>query len=144
MVIFISLLSCDNNIPSDEPIFDKNKAITEIKTAYSQWSIASENKDISTMYRLSYPGGNFEGMTNVCIDDWNSGGILYYKFSSVSVRYVDENEATIEGIADMIQGPNGHNINFKSNFVSGAVFYDGKWLLDGFNGFQDWQLIETY
>jgi hypothetical protein len=142
--ILFSIVSCAEESPKEETGFDEEKAITEIKSAYSQWALASQTRDIPTMYRLSYPGGNFEGATEVCVEMWNQDHIFYYLISSVNVHYATEDEAEADGIIDMIQGPNGNNFNFKSRFASSAVFYDGKWLLDGLNAFHTDQLIETY
>jgi hypothetical protein len=140
--ILILSFACENESPLREEEFNKDKAISEIKTAYSQWALASQNKDIPAMYRLSYPGGNFEGMTNVCIEDWDIGNVLYYKFSSLNVTYIDEESAEIEGIIDMLQGHPGSN--YKSIFRSSAEFYEEKWTLDGMNAFHVNQLIEIY
>lgn len=147
--ILISLISCEKKTSESEPVFDKEKAITEIKKAYYDWGTASKNRDIPTMYRLSYPSGNFEGMTENFSGDWNNGATIYLIFSSLNVSLDDQQSATVDGIVDMIQGPNdgginGTHINFKSYFMSSAVFYDGKWLLSGFNGFQNYQFIEDY
>jgi hypothetical protein len=142
--ILFSIVSCVKESSKEKTGFDEEKAKAEIKSAYSQWALASQTRDIPTMYRLSYSGGNFEGATAVCTETWNNGQILYYLISSVNVHYATENEAEADGIIDMIQGPNGNNYNYKSRFASSAVFYDGKWLLNGLNAFHTDQLIEIY
>jgi hypothetical protein len=141
LFILVSLISCEKNTPNNEVKFDRDKAKAEIKSAYMDWATASKNKNSATMYRLSYPDENFEGMTKVCVEDWNDNFTLYYLFSSLNVTHVDEVEASIEGISDMIQGPNGEGINFREKFLSSAVFSNGKWLLDGMNTYE---LIESY
>jgi hypothetical protein len=145
VVIPFLLISCEtgNNGPEYEEYipFDANTAIAIVKNIYIQWSDATANKDITTMYKLSKPGSNFEGMSNVCVEQWKTNPMYHFKFTNVSVMYINKDEATVDGIADFIQGPpnggiNGTHINYREKFRSGAVFVDGKWLLDGFNEYE--------
>ncbi|MBN2818026.1 MAG: hypothetical protein JXP36_03620 [Bacteroidales bacterium] len=136
----LSFVSCENNYDSEEPKFDKDQAIIEIKSALSSWASASQVKNSTQMYQLSYDGGNFEGMTEHCQVQWERGLTLYYKFCSVVVTDIfDQNYAELEGIVDMVQGVTGYNYRF--NFVASAKLVDDTWLLDGSNFYN---LISNY
>jgi hypothetical protein len=82
MLVFVS---CEDKNENEEPKFDKNQAIKEIKSALSSWSSASQIQNSTQMYRLSYDIGNFEGMTDVCKETWDRGLTLNYILSSVVV-----------------------------------------------------------
>lgn len=123
----------DSNANSND-----NGILQQVYNMYFEWAQMSRNHNYEGMLSLCYPGGNFEGRTNVCKSQWDMNTESYYTFDTVEIIDVYKNppSITVRGNVTDYQGPG--NPSFYNGFYSSAKpldgnFYSNTWKLDGIN-----------
>jgi|CXWL01.1.fsa_nt_gi hypothetical protein len=115
-----------------EPKDDNPRNDQAIVDLYYQWAAMSGNHNASGMQSLVASASNFQGMTNVCQTQWNSGSEMYYVFNSVTVHFWEaDGTPYVVGNSSLYQGPGAPPIY--TGFASSCRLQNGTWKLDGMN-----------